>query len=468
MFIGRENELTMLDELYRSGRFACVVLHGRRQMGKTALIRQFLEGKKAIFFTGVEGSARQNLENLSRDIADSVGSLVSGTMFSSFVSGLEYVFRGSEKERIVLVLDDFPAADRADGKLCEGIRQLTDLYRDRSKMMLILCGSSPVYMEERILSPRSPLYGRIDARIELLPFDFLDASRYLRGYSAVDKALAYGVFGGTPGYLFQVDVDKNVRENIQRLFLDSSSPLFCEPSGVLRQEIREPATYNAILSAIAGGACRMTEISARVGEDTNVCSAYLKSLLALGLVRKETPYGENAPRKTVYSVTDNMFRFWYRFVPENASLIAREEKDLVYRRIAPELGEYMGQAFSDICQQYLWKMRQAGRCPVKFNTLGRWWGTDPVRKKPVEIDIMGEQDRDTALFGRCLWAEERLGREELDTLVEQSRLFPYKVAHYFLFSRSGFTRECSELGEIMGNVTMVSFDSNSIRVNNRG
>ena len=467
MFIGRENELAMLEELYRSGEFVCAVLYGRRQVGKTALIRQFLEGKKAVYFTGVEGSARQNLENLSRDVADGIGSLVSGTVFSSFASGLEYVFRGSEKERIVLVLDDFPLADRVDRTLCERLRQLIDLYRGRSKMMLILCGSSPIYMEEKLLSPKSSLYGRIDARLELQPFDFLDASRYLRGYSAVDKALAYGVFGGTPGYLFQVDDDKSVRENIQRLFLEPASPLFREPSALLRQEIREPATYNAILSAIAGGAVRMSEISERVEVDTNACAAYLKTMLSLGLIRKETPYGENAPRKTVYTVADNMFRFWYRFVPENAALIARGDKDTAYRRIAPELETYMGQAFADVCQQYLQKMRQAGRCPVEFNELGRWWGTDPVRKKPVSIDILGEQDRDTALFGRCLWAGERLGREELDTLVEQSRLFNYKFMHYFLFSRSGFTRECTELGEIMGNVTMVSFDSNSIRVNNR-
>ncbi len=464
MFFGREKELAALEELYRSGEFVCAALYGRPGVGKTALLRRFLENKKAVFFTGVESSARQNLENISRDMAECMDSLQEGTLFSSVPAALEYAIRGAEQERLLLVLDDFPAADKAVGGLAEELGRLADLYRDRSKAMVILCAASPVYAEERFLSPRSPLYGRLTARMELQPFDFQEASRFFRGYSAVDKALSYGVFGGTPGYLSLVDDDRSVGENIRRLFLDSASPLFREPENLLRREVREPAVYSTILSAIAGGAERMAEISARTGEDTNVCSAYLKKLMALGMVKKETPYGENAPRKTVYSITDNMLRFWYRFVPENASLIGRGDADAAYRRGVRGLDDLMGRAFTDVCMQYLRKMRQAGKAPVAFTSPGRWWGTDPARKTPVSIDIMGEQDRDTALFGRCLWDGDRFSRRELEALAEASRLFPYRKVHYFLFSRSGFTRECAELGGGMGNVTMVSFDSSSIKV----
>lgn len=97
---------------------------------------------------------------------------------------------------------------------------------------------------------------------------------------------------------------------------------------LLKQEVREPALYNAIITAIATGASRLSEISTKVGEGTGVCSTYLKNLIGLGLVQKETPYGEKNSRKSIYRIDDNLFRFWYRFVPENNSIIARGAVDL--------------------------------------------------------------------------------------------------------------------------------------------
>ena len=126
---------------------------------------------------------------------------------------------------------------------------------------------------------------------------------------------------------------------------------FEEPNNLLKQEVREPAIYNAVIAAIASGCSKMKEISNKVGEDTSVCSIYIKNLITLGIVKKESPYGEKSSRKTIYSIKDNMFRFWYRFVPEITSLISRGAADLVYKRIAPEFSSYMGDVFEEICKQ---------------------------------------------------------------------------------------------------------------------
>ena len=225
----------------------------------------------------------------------------------------------------------------------------------------------------------------------------------------------------------------------------------------MKQEVREPAIYTAIITAIATGASRMSEISSKVGEDTNKCSTYLKSLITLGIVRKETPYGEKASKKSIYSIDDNMFRFWYRFVPENASMIARGAADLVYKRIEPHLPEYMGKVFEEICKQYLWKLLLGGKSTVEFTSLGRWWGNDPVHKCQAEIDIMGEQDKDTALFAECKWTAERVDYAVLETLIARSELFQYKNKHFFLFSKSGFTKGCAEKAKELGNVSLVTY-----------
>ena len=457
MFIGRERELASLDRLYTSDKFEFAVVYGRRRVGKTALISRFIEDKKAIYFMGVESNARQNLENFSRNIMEFGTGIQADTAFASFQAALEYVFRLAEKERLILVIDEYPYVARASKSLASTLQLLIDRYKDNSRMMLILCGSSMSYMEDHVLAYKAPLYGRRTAQMKILPFDFADTCRYFSGFSGEDKAYVYGMVGGTPQYLQQLDDRLSIEENIKNTFLNATSSLYEEPENLLKQEVREPALYNAIITAIATGASRMAEISTKVGEGTNVCAIYMKNLTALGLIRRETPYGEKASRKSVYAIDDNMFRFWYRFVPQLSSVIGRGAVDLAYQRIEPYLSDYMGKVFEEICMQYLWKLLLKGESPVEFRELGRWWGTDPATRSQAEIDIMGEQDKDTALFAECKWTNEKVDVGVLETLDRRSRIFPYGRTHLFLFAKKGFTRGCVEAAGKRGNVTMVSY-----------
>ena len=337
MFIGRECELASLNKLYTSDKFEFAVIYGRRRVGKTALINQFIKDKRALYFMGVESNAKQNLENLSKDIMEFGTGIRAETAFLSFQAALEYVFRLAEKERLILAIDEYPYVARSSKSLASTLQLLIDKYKDNSKLMLILCGSSMSYMEDHVLAYKAPLYGRRTAQMKILPFDFADACQCFKNFSAEDKALIYGIVGGTPQYLLQMNDRLSVEDNIKNTFLNVTSSLFEEPENLLKQEVREPALYNAIITAIATGASRMAEISTKVGEDSSVCAGYLKNLIALGLIQKETPYGEKASRKSIYSIDDNMYRFWYRFVPENNSIIARGAADLAYKRIEPYL-----------------------------------------------------------------------------------------------------------------------------------
>lgn len=457
MFVGRERELESLNKLYISDRFEFAVIYGRRRVGKTALISKFISDKKAIYFMGVESNAKQNLENFSKNIMEFGMGIRADTAFVSFQAALEYVFTLAGKERMILVIDEYPYVARSSKSFASTLQMLIDKYKDDSKLMLILCGSSMSYMEDHVLAYKAPLYGRRTAQMKILPFDFADTCRYFSNFSDEDKAMIYGMVGGTPQYLLQMDDRMTVEENIKNTFLNPVSSLFEEPENLLKQEVREPALYNAIITAMATGASRMAEISTKIGENTSVCAAYLNNLMMLGLVRKETPYGEKTSRKTIYSIDDHFFRFWYRFVPENNSVISRGAVDLAYKRIEPFLSDYMGKVFEEICKQYLWKLLMNGESPIEFRELGRWWGTDPVARSQTEIDIMGEQDKDTALFGECKWTNEKVDTGVLETLTMRSRIFHYKEIQMYLFSKTGFTKGCIEKAASMGNVTLVSY-----------
>ena len=457
MFIGRENELNTLDKLYNSGRFEFAVIYGRRRIGKTALINEFVKEKAVIFFTGVETNAKQNLENFSKCIMEYNTGIAVNTLFPSFQAALEYAFELAKTKRIVLVIDEYPYVARASKSFASTLQLLIDKNKDSSKLFLILCGSSMSYMEDNVLAYKAPLYGRRTAQLKIRPFEFFEACRYFKNLSDEDKALAYGIVGGTPQYLTQFNDNLSIEDNIKNTHLNTASAIFEEPNNLLKQEVLEPAIYNAIITAIATGASKMNEISSKIGEDTSVCATYIKNLITLGIVKKETPYGEKSSRKTIYSIEDNMFRFWYRFVPENVSIISRGATELAYSRIAPQLHSYMGGVFEEICKQYLWRLLLAGKCAVNFSELGRWWGSNPKTRSQEEIDIMGA-DKDCALFAECKWTNEKVDRGVLETLAERSDLFHYKKKHFYLFAKTGFTKGCIDRANEMGDVTLVAYD----------
>ena len=457
MFIGREQELSTLDKLYKTDKFEFAVIYGRRRVGKTALISKFAEKKKTIFFTGVETNAKQNLENFSRSIMEFNTKMATDFSFNSFQAALEYVFELAQTQRIILVLDEYPYVARASKSLASTLQLLIDKHKDNSKLFLILCGSSMSYMEDHVLAYKAPLYGRRTAQLKIRPFDFFESCRYFKRFSIFDKALAYGMVGGTPQYLSQIDDRLSIEDNIKDTYLNPTSSFFEEPTNLLKQEVREPAIYNAVITAIASGGSKMNEISGKVGENTSICTSYIKNLITLGVVKKESPYGEKSTRKTIYSIEDNMFRFWYRFVPENTSIIARGAADLAYKRIAPELPSYMGSVFEEICKQYLWKLLLADKCAVSFTDLGRWWGTNPRTKSQEEIDIVGT-DKHSILLGECKWTNEKVDLSTLEKLVERGSLFRQPRKQYYLFAKTGFTKGCMDKAKEIGNVTLVEYE----------
>ena len=201
MFIGRERELASLNKLYISDKFEFVVIYGRRRVGKTAIINQFIGDKKAIYFMGVESNVKQNLENFSNNIMELGIGIRAETAFVSFQAALEYVFKLAEKERLILVIDEYPYVARSSQSLASTLQMLIDKYKDNSKLMLILCGSSMSYMEDHVLAYKAPLYGRRTSQMKILPFGFADTCRCFKNFSNEDKAMIYGIVGGTPQYL---------------------------------------------------------------------------------------------------------------------------------------------------------------------------------------------------------------------------------------------------------------------------
>lgn len=444
-FVGRERELEKLNKMYAGSQFECVIIYGRRRVGKTTLIQEFIRDKKAVYFLSLETSERLNLENFSKCFWNIMpGNVKSPPLFANFMDALDAVGDLSANERLVLVIDEYPYLAKAVQGMSSIVQAKIDLQLKNSKLFLILCGSSMSFMENQVLGYQSPLYGRRTAQFKILPFDFFESMHYHKNFSAQDNAVIYGITGGIPHYLSRINGKKSLKDNIIDNFFDPTAFLYEEPSNLLKQELREPQMYNEIITAIAAGNSRLNDISAKTGLATAVCSKYIGSLIALGIIKKERPIFEKSPKRTIYRLADNMFRFWYRFVPQNISQIQSGAGKKVFTGIEQQISAYMGEVFEEICKQYMWKENIAEKLPFYFHDAGRWWGTNPIKKCAQEIDIIA-YDAVCAIFCECKWTNEPIGKNILDDLIEKSQMFNYKEKYYFLFSKSGFRAECKKI-----------------------
>ena len=441
MFVGREHELATLDALYGSDAFEMLVLYGRRRVGKTALVEEFCRGKNVLSFTAQMQADRDNLFDFSRAVAACFGLPESTPAFSSWTDALAFVADQAHGERLVMVIDEFPYACKSNSALPSAFQVAIDKHFKASNIFMILCGSDQGFMEDEVLSEKSPLYGRRTAQIKLRPFDYFDAARMMPDCPPEEKLSYYASLGGTPYYLEGIKADKSYVENMIDLFFSPSGRIFDEPGMFMRQELREPMVFNSVMRAISNGANKQGEIANAVGISQGSMGFYLKSLISLGLVEKVVPFGESErSRKGVYRICDPAFLFWYRFVAPYVSAVERGLGGSVGRRLleSDRTSEYEGHLFERVCTEWLVRRGRDGKLPIEMTSIGSWWGTDPAVRQTVDIDVVAADDIDKKLLvGECKWRNEINETAVLDTLRGRSRLIVgYRSCDLYLFTKN--------------------------------
>ena len=430
-FVAREKELRTLSEVADSGGFHMVVVYGRRRVGKTALLAQFCKHRRAIMFTAREQSAAENLRSFSRevyrffDVPESTGSL------AGWMDAFDYLAaqaKAHANEPLVLVFDEFPYAAGADKSLPSQLQIAIDHTLRDTNVTLVLCGSNEGFMASEVLGAKSPLYGRRSAQIRLKPFDLFDACKMLPANAAWEDLYGYyAALGGTPYYLEQVVPELSFAQNIERLCFTTSGLLYEEPAMLMRQELREPALYNSLLSALAAGRTTQKVIAEYAGLEPGTVSPYLKTLEGLGLIERVVPFGENPARsrKGIWKFKDPFFAYWYRFVSPVVGLVERGigHAPAVASTSGEAFSTYVGHQFEAMCAQWVVRQCQEGKLNILPTSMGAWWGTDPVAREQADIDlVVGDSINGKLLLGECKWRNEVNETEAIATLRSRSRL----------------------------------------------
>ncbi len=443
MFIGREKEQKLIDELYTSDSFEFLILYGRRRVGKTSLLKEAAKGKNAVFFSAQEKNDALNLEDFSALLQKHFDGSSFGT-FESWESACEYITNHTKGEKLLLIIDEFPFIAAENPSIKSILQHVIDHIWKTKNIMLVLCGSSVSFMEKEVMGYSSPLYGRSTAQLELKPFDYYDSARFFSQYSDTDKLVTYGILGGIPCYLERFSDKKSIAENLESEVLRTGSFLKEEPQALLRMELRDPAGYNSIFEAISSGASRMNDIAGKTRELTSKCVKYIATLRNLKLIDKLTPAGEDeSARRTIYRITDNYFSFWYHFIFPERSYYEIIGPDAAAREIMqPEnISDYMGEAYERICSEYMLRMAKKGSLPFTPHIIGKWWGNNPSTRRQDDVDILllGRKN-EQAIFCECKWRNTPFDKKELDDLKTAAKAFPHiDDKYYYLFSKSGFS-----------------------------
>lgn len=439
-FYGREKQKKQIHRMFQSDEQLTALIYGRRRIGKSELIKQCLResADKSIYYECKQTTEMNNVESLTEIVSENFG--YPRLAFRGIEEILEFLFEKAHKEKIILVLDEYPYL-RENVKGMDSILQaLIDRNKDDSKMKLIICGSYVDTMKG-LLSGQNPLFGRVDLTIDLKPMDYYESAYFYENFSNEDKVRLYSVFGGIPYYNRLIDSKKTVKENIIQLIASPGARLENEVSMYLSSEISRITNANEVFEALAKGFSKYKDIldQSHVSSGPTLVDV-LDKLIRMDVVKKEAPINdENNRRKAGYYISDNLSCFYYKYIFRNISRMNVMDEELFYEKYIQEDFEtkHVPKVFEEICRQYLIRMNRAGRIEEPFEKIGKFYYDDPANGRNGEFDIV-TLDEEGYGFYEAKFRREPVTDEIIKEEMEQVRMAGMSCYKYGFISRSGF------------------------------
>jgi len=401
LFIDREEELRFLEERFKSGSPELVVIYGRRRIGKTELVARFIKGKVSVYFLADRRPERELLLELRTKMAQ----LLQDESFAKleikdWLELFEEFLKWWKGDRVIISLDEFPTLIEGNKATPSIFQKIWDLKLKNSQVMLILLGSSVSMIETEVLGYKSPLYGRRTGQWKLLPIRFQYLKEFFPKYSEEDLVRVYGCLGGVPAYLLKFNPNIPFWANITERFLRRGEFLYGEAEFLLREELREPRFYSAILKGVALGASSFGEIANSTGLEKSLLSKYLDVLEELGWIERLYPIGERLkPRKAFHRIADPYMSFWFRYIFPNKSDLELGNAEPITERVKTDYEAYLGTVFEHLLRENLWYLTTKSLLPIRPKTAGRWWFKDR------EIDVVAlDETQPSAIFFEAKWS----------------------------------------------------------------
>lgn len=444
-FVNRKTELETLEKQYNSESSSLVIVYGRRRVGKTALLSEFLKlHKDSIYFLATEESELQNLNYFKSQVADFVGNELLRSATADWFTIFKTLLAHQTESKKIVVFDEFQYIGQSNSAFPSVLQKIWDTMLKDANIMLILCGSLVSLMKSQTLDYASPLYGRRTAQIRLKQISFKHYNEFYDGKSDKELLPFFAVTGGVPKYIETFrgydDIYTAIRQNI----LNAQSFLYEEPYFLLQKEVSEIGSYFSLIKAIAMGNRKLSDIAACLGAKQTSLTKYLKVLTDLDLIEREVPVTEPAPEKSksgLYRITDNFIAFWFKFVYPYRAYLEKGETEYVLSQIKKGFVQnFVSFVYEDVCRDKMWELSAANVWDFRFDKVGRYWGSKTGEIDIVAIDTVGKN----LVLGECKFTDSPKGLSVLHDLQAKTnaicQLTGATNVRYIVFSTAGYTQ----------------------------
>ncbi len=469
-FIGRTDELTKLEEEYqRDGGF--VVIYGRRRVGKTTLIKEFIKNKTSFYFLATEELENQSMKRLTGVIARTTENpLLQRATFGDWMDLFQLIVEYKPEEKKILVIDEFPYLVKTNPAFPSILQNAWDEMLKDNNVMLILSGSLIGMMQKYALSYDSPLYGRRTSQMKLLPLSFTEVynTQNLTFEEAVEQ---YAVTGGAPKYLEFFADDRSLGEQLKDTVFSKNGFLYEEPYFLLKSESVTAANYFSIIKAIADGNHKLRKIAGALGQEASTLTPYLSTLIELGFIEKRTPVTEKnseKSRKGRYFISDNYIRFWFRYVYPFRGELELDNIQIVQDEMKKDfVDKFVALSYEDDCKDIFRELCSGGQIDFLPSRIGSYWSND--LESDTEIDVMAVDHSNKRVFaGECKYHRKPVDaavyfalKKKVENAAEIKKSFPGYSIVYGIFSKSGFTDRLLDVANENDNVVLIQ--ENKIR-----
>ena len=463
-FVDRINEMNFLEKEYNKKTSSFVVLYGRRRVGKTRLIKEFIKDKNSVYFLATEENEIENIKTFQSILYSKYKiPLLSNNKVLSWNDLFYIVSTLDLTKKMVIVIDEFQYLLQSNKGFSSILQKVWDKYLKDKNIMLIISGSTLSMMKREVLSYSSPLYGRRTGQIHLKPIRF----EYFKDFfenKDVDLIKLYSLTGGIPKYIEMLEVCGDIYDTIKENFLNVNSYFFEEPYFLLEKELKDIGSYFSLIKVIANGNNKLGKISANLGIKQTSLSYYLNNLIELDILKREVPVVEKNPqtsKKGLYKIKDKFLNFWFKFVYPYKSYIEIGNIDFVLNIIKKSFIErHVSFVYEDICREKLINLNLKNRLPIKLSKIGRWW------EKDSEIDIVGIDDNNNPiLFGECKFTKSPIDLDVYYLLVEKTKKLlknenmNLDSLYFVFFSYKGYTKSFIEKAKKGKNILIFEGDS---------
>lgn len=452
MLLGRSNELNRLTTYYKRDRSQIVVLYGKKYVGKTALIKEFMDDKPGYYYHCEPVSDREQRYRFSLFFA----SLGIRTLQYPEYSDIFKCFGGKRTGKKVIVIDEFEHIIRTAPDFLDKLISFIHSQENGQEYFVILCSSSVSFVENDMVGRIGEAAYELAGFIKVKELGFKELREYFSLYTNDDCAVVWAILGGMPGYWAMFDEKLSVKENIIRNIIEKNGPLHELPKAILQQELRETSVYNTILSSLSAGMNKLNDLHAHTGFSRAKISVYLKTLMELELVSKVFSFdteGRENTKKGIYSISEHLLDFYHTFMFGNSSLLDSESPEDFYTlRVLPELKAYVARYFKDICVEYMKALNDHNRLPIKAERFGTWVG------KQGTIDIIATDAEGANIVALCIYDKPMVTYKDYEEALELSRKASVNPDYVYLFAGSGFDEKINLESKIGKNLKPVLLD----------